>query len=140
VGIDVNNLRIKKAKKQYSKNFQHINPILNINDKLPFENNSFDIIFVSLCLHHIPPKQNILIVKEFNRILKKNGIIIGNEPIITKKHKLSNYLMNKFDRGLFITTEKKYREYYETNNFIFKTKKKFKIVFYNCIYYECSKK
>lgn len=133
-------MRIKKAKKKYSKNFQHVNPILDTKDKLPFENNSFDIIFVSFCLHHIPPKQNILIVKEFNRILKKNGIIIGQEPVITKKHKLSNYLMKKCDRGNFISTEEKYREYYETNNIIFKTKKKSNIYFYKIVNYECSKK
>lgn len=140
IGVDIDKSRIVSARKTYPKKFKYIDPITKSNDKLPFKNNSFDVIFVSLCLHHIPPEQNKLIVKEFNRILKNNGIIIGLEPNITKKHKISNLLMKTFDYGEYITSEDNYKKYYTINNFKFTTKKYFTIGWYNCIYYECLKK
>ena len=34
-------------------------------DKIPFENDSFDLVFISLCLHHIDSATCKLLLKEF---------------------------------------------------------------------------
>ena len=76
IGSEVDSSRVKSSGKKYPKyKFEKI-PIINSSkDKLPWEDNSFDMIFISLCLHHINTKSCKLIFKEFRRVLKSNGKI-----------------------------------------------------------------
>jgi len=43
-------------------------------EHLPFNNDSLDAIYMVACLHHFESQQNA--VKEFNRVLRANGLII----------------------------------------------------------------
>jgi len=49
--------------------------------KLPFENNSFDLITCFGVLHHIPNVS--MIVKEFYRVLKSGGYLLIREPVVS---------------------------------------------------------
>jgi ubiquinone/menaquinone biosynthesis C-methylase UbiE len=50
----------------------------DLNDKLPFKNNSFDIVSCIDSLEHV--KNVSLVFLEANRILKKNGVFIVTVP------------------------------------------------------------
>ena len=73
-------------------------------DDLPFENNSFDAVTVSLSLHHWEDKEKGIL--EINRVLKSGGSLIIGDPL------LQGWLANPFlgrlaqsiDRGSFAAT------------------------------------
>ncbi len=53
--------------------------ITNLNETLPFSDNSFDVIVMAEVLEHLPyPK---ITLPEIKRILKPDGIFIGNLPL-----------------------------------------------------------
>ena len=60
---------------------QHIDFIADLNNKLTFNNSSFNTIILSDVLEHI--KEPNLLWSEMNRILKINGKVIMNVPFST---------------------------------------------------------
>lgn len=50
---------------------------LNMIDRFPFENNSFNLVIADLCLHYFDDKTTIHIMEEIKRILKDNGILLS---------------------------------------------------------------
>jgi len=69
-GYDVTSIDIEKV---YDKCI-----IANVNEKLPFEDNSFDLIWTSELIEHLEnPKESI---KEFERVLKPKGEMILTTP------------------------------------------------------------
>ncbi len=46
---------------------------------IPFNNNLFDIVFISCVLHHVPIKYHYNLMKECYRVLKEEGIICAFE-------------------------------------------------------------
>ena len=80
IGVDISETMIKLAKKyQNSPNCKYI---VNSDKKLSvFDNNSFDLIYSSIVLQHVPEKELIKsYLSEFIRILKKNGILVFQLP------------------------------------------------------------
>ncbi len=74
-GVDKSNIAIEVAKKKSS------NSTFNISDvyKLPFEENSFDIVISSDVIEHVlKPK---IMLSEIKRVGKKNSFIIIGTPI-----------------------------------------------------------
>ncbi|MEM5782042.1 MAG: methyltransferase domain-containing protein [Candidatus Aenigmatarchaeota archaeon] len=69
--------------------------ILNLENKLPFSNNSFDCCFAAEILEHLENREQLL--NEIHRILKKGGYLILTTPN-------KDSLIAKFDRiiGRFI--------------------------------------
>lgn len=53
----------------------------SIDGKLPFSNNSFDLITCFGTLHHIPNVS--FVISELIRVLKKDGYLLLREPIIS---------------------------------------------------------
>ncbi len=43
---------------------------------LPFDNKSFDVVYSSLVIHHIPGRDKLKAFKEVNRVLKKDGFFL----------------------------------------------------------------
>lgn len=73
LGIDNNNKLLEKAKK----NFPQENFIEGDQLKIPLGENIADIIFNIRAFHHIPSKKlRIQALREMQRVLKKNGILI----------------------------------------------------------------
>lgn len=118
IGSEVDTSRVESSSKKYPKyKFKKI-PIINSSkDILPWEDNSFDMIFVSLCLHHINAKSCKLIFKEFRRVLKSKGKILGMEPVLIKGQHFSNILMNILDAGDYILPLNKYKAMYQSESF-----------------------
>ena len=51
--------------------------LLDISEKLPFENNSFDLIIADLSLHYFDAKTTEKILKEIKRILTPKGYLLA---------------------------------------------------------------
>ena len=71
-GIDLSTEMIKIARKMVPKGVFRIMDMR----KLKYPNESFDGLCVAYSLYHIPSKQTLDVLKNFNRVLKPNGIII----------------------------------------------------------------
>jgi len=75
MGVEVDESRVLSAKIKYpDSRFEKISFISTKEDKIPFQDNSFDIVFISLCLHHIDSKTCKLLFKEFSRVLNENSV------------------------------------------------------------------
>lgn len=73
VGLDISNGMLRKAKKRMR------NLVKADSQLLPFDDESFDVIFCRGLLHHLPNSE--LAVEEIKRVLKKDGELVVAEPI-----------------------------------------------------------
>lgn len=121
-GIDINSNRINYAKK-INKNYDFYSLKGN---SLPFNNNDFDFIFLMAVLHHIPTDLITIYLQEFRRILRPKGMIIIIEPCFFNNKPISNCLMNFFDKGKYICSEKQYLDLFIKQKFEIHGVKKFK--------------
>jgi ubiquinone/menaquinone biosynthesis C-methylase UbiE len=56
-------------------------------ERMPFEDDSFDVVFASQVFVHIQPKENaILAMKECRRVLKPGGILASREGVVMHFH------------------------------------------------------
>lgn len=62
-------------------NIKNIDFILCAAQNLPFEDNSFDIVFLFKSFHHIPIAFMTKALKEIKRVLKPNGLVYISEPL-----------------------------------------------------------
>lgn len=74
-GFDVDQEALRKAKKRY--------PFVKfskgkIGEPLPYENNSFDVVFMFHVLEHVSSEENA--IAEVHRVLKKGGILYLASP------------------------------------------------------------
>jgi SAM-dependent methyltransferase len=74
-GCDIDNNALKFAKKKYGIKTRQI----DLNLKLPFTDNSYDIIVMGEVLEHLPYWD--ITLSEVQRILRKNGYLIGSIPL-----------------------------------------------------------
>jgi len=72
---DIDKESLEFAKKTY---FVNTN-VVNLNEKLPFKNSSFDVIVMAEVLEHLP--YPTITLNEIYRVLKKGGEFIGNIPL-----------------------------------------------------------
>lgn len=95
IGIDCDSRRIDYAKRLYPDyNFDVL-----CGNQLPIDDNSIDYILIISVLHHIPPGLLKDYMKEFYRVIKKDGKIIINEPCFFEKSYFNNLFMSFFDKG-----------------------------------------
>ena len=117
VGVEVDTSRVSESKYTFPNHrFQEISYISSYDDRLPFPDESYDIVFISLCLHHIDSYTCKILFQEFRRLLKGGGMIVGIEPIITSNI-LSNIFMNLIDAGDFIISRNDYTKMYSSESF-----------------------
>jgi len=117
VGVEVDTTRVLESKYTFPNHrFQEISYISSYDDRLPFPDESFDIVFISLCLHHIDSYTCKILFQEFRRLLKRDGVIVGVEPIVTSDV-LSNIFMNLIDAGDFIISRNDYTKIYSSESF-----------------------
>ena len=74
-GIDVSEGMLNIAKEKARKNKLHITFKKCDVRALPFQNESFDIVMVSLCMHELPLTIRNQVLQEISRVLKNNGIL-----------------------------------------------------------------
>ncbi|WP_198263558.1 class I SAM-dependent methyltransferase [sulfur-oxidizing endosymbiont of Gigantopelta aegis] len=71
---------------QHEKNFQ-INDLPNVkfimsgSEKIPVDDNSFDVVFMFKSLHHVPLDKMDQAFAEVSRVLKPSGLVYISEPI-----------------------------------------------------------
>jgi len=65
-------------------------------DKLPYQDNHFDIITALMVLHHVKDVDKML--KEISRVLRKGGILIIREH---DSFTMLDYILNEIEHGLY---------------------------------------
>ncbi|MCI8384302.1 MAG: methyltransferase domain-containing protein, partial [Clostridia bacterium] len=51
---------------------------LDMRDKLPFQDNEFDLVFANLSIHYFSDEDTRKLMLEIKRILKEDGLFIGS--------------------------------------------------------------
>lgn len=102
-GVDPNTESLETA----SNNFPEISFMEMSAEKLEFSNNSFDVVSISMALHHLPDIKKSLF--EIQRVVKSDGWIIINELFTDnlspaqEGHKMYHHFRSKIDRLLGIS-------------------------------------
>jgi len=79
-GIDGDTSLIDVATDETRSRYPNLNFICADALHLPFDDNSFDLVFTRYCLHHLVSAQDGL--KEMKRVCKPGGIVFAQEPDI----------------------------------------------------------
>jgi len=81
--INKNNVTLadidENALEHAKKNYQVETMKLDLNQSLPFQDNSFDVVVMAEVLEHLPYPN--ITLNEIKRVLKTNGEFIGNLPL-----------------------------------------------------------
>lgn len=79
-GVDLSPYMIEIAKLQYDLNFVHANAA-----RLPFPDNSVDLITSFAMFHEMPKRYSICVLEECNRVLKPGGhLVLWDQKITTE--------------------------------------------------------
>jgi ubiquinone/menaquinone biosynthesis C-methylase UbiE len=107
VGFDISKIALNKAQKLL---FQKKDVQLIYGDarELPFADNSFDKILCSEMLEHVPEPQ--VVIKEFQRILNKDGIVVISVPNEKQIRKIMR-ILHKLGLGKRIHAARKNENY-----------------------------
>lgn len=73
ISSDISNIVLESVQ-EFNKNVVN----LDMREKLPFEDNKFDIVFASLSIHYFSDADTKSLMNEIKRILKKKGLFIGS--------------------------------------------------------------
>lgn len=97
-GIDIDAEALQTARAY----FPHIHFVEMGSEKLKFEDDTFDVVSISMALHHFPKVKKSL--KEIRRVVKPGGYIIISEPLsdnlnhAQEVHKLYHHFCSRIDR------------------------------------------
>jgi 2-polyprenyl-3-methyl-5-hydroxy-6-metoxy-1,4-benzoquinol methylase len=97
VGVDIDKNSLEFAYKKYKKNFVQIEK-----NKIPFKKNSFDLILLTLILHHIPESEIHILFGKLKELINNNGKIFILE--------ISPARFQNFFVKIILFLEKKYRQ------------------------------
>jgi len=89
IGIDISKQSIIASKKLAKLNQENINFIAGDVRKMPFSSKKFDIVLSSGVIEHFSDTENA--IEEHSRVLKKDGLFIGNVP-----YRFTIFVLNKF--------------------------------------------
>lgn len=102
VGVDINDYAINKAVKKYS-GVEFLKADI---EKLPFEKESFDLVYSVFVLEHVRQPEELL--KEAVRVLKKGGTLIIGAPNFGSPNRRSpnskEGKISKLIKGLFVSS------------------------------------
>lgn len=120
IGIDTNSEMLEEAKKKLGNlNVELIK--INPNEKLPFENDTFDYITICSVLFHLKNEAIATMLNDARKLLKKEGKIIILTP--TGKgntFKLSRYYFSIRNWGMYVwfNATKKRTKLWAKNNYL----------------------
>ncbi|MBU1156086.1 MAG: class I SAM-dependent methyltransferase [Proteobacteria bacterium] len=81
VGVDLSPKMIEQAQSLYPDGKFEVGSFFD----LPFDSGSFDIVIVSSAFHHVHDDLLIKALEEINRVLDEHGVLIGREPLQSKR-------------------------------------------------------
>lgn len=98
-GIDISDESIAVAKRRSVENETADKTHFSVSpgENTPFQDNFFDIIFISVSLHHLEVEKALY---EFKRILKPNGLLVAIEPFVFSAT-IQNIRTSKFVTKLY---------------------------------------
>ena len=70
---DISNIALEKVK-EFNNNVVNV----DMREKLPFEDNKFDVVFANLSIHYFSDSDTKRLMDEIKRILKNDGLFIGS--------------------------------------------------------------
>ncbi len=73
ISADISDIALKKVK-EFNDNIVNV----NMKEKLPFIDNSFDLVFANLSIHYFSDNDIKKLMNEIKRILKQDGLFIGS--------------------------------------------------------------
>lgn len=73
ISADISDIALNKVK-DFNENVVK----LDMRDKLPFQDNEFDLVFANLSIHYFSDEDTRKLMLEIKRILKKDGLFIGS--------------------------------------------------------------
>jgi ubiquinone/menaquinone biosynthesis C-methylase UbiE len=134
LGIEPDSHRVEFAKRLYpSHHFEKFDM-----KQIPVDKGQMDYILIISVLHHINSDHIRDYMREFRRVLKPDGKIIGIEPYFFEKTPISNLFMQLYDNGNYIRHEQEYIELFNAH-FKWNVIKKFKKCFlYNEMFFSAS--
>jgi len=83
--------------------------------KLPYQDDSFDIIYMIAVINEIPDQDKAL--KEFHRVLKSDGVLVFSELIMDPDYPLAKTLIRRAKNANFKLSEKLGNFFYYTLKF-----------------------
>lgn len=90
-------------------------------EKIPYENETFDIVFIHAVLHHLPCESYLKACDEIDRVLKPWGFVFIIEPgrdCMVRFIEYASGVLGRFFRIFKVFNELLYIERYEQYNFI----------------------
>ena len=117
-GYEVTSTDISETALREVKKFNKNTKIVDMTERLPFESETFDLVFASLSIHYFDDKTTKQLVSEIKRVLKNDGIFIGSvngkealEVIKETAVKLEdNFYLNK-DRYIRLFDKEEIKKY-----------------------------
>ena len=73
ISADISDIALKKVF-EFNKHIKKVDMM----EKLPFTDNSLDLVFANLSIHYFSNENTQKLIKEIKRILKKGGLFIGS--------------------------------------------------------------
>ena len=102
ISSDISNIALEKVK-EFNENVVNV----DMRNKLPFEDNKFDIVFANLSIHYFSNDDTKKLMDEIKRILKNDGLFIGSVNGIQGLEKIKDS-----------ATELDYHYYYNNDKYI----------------------
>ena len=73
ISSDISKIALEKVK-EFNSNVVNV----DLREKLPFDDNKFDVVFANLSIHYFSDSDTKELMNEIKRILKKDGLFIGS--------------------------------------------------------------
>ncbi len=118
VSSDISKIALEKVK-EFNSNIISV----DMREKLPFEENKFDVVFANLSIHYFSDSDTRNLMNEIKRILKKEGLFIGSVNGIQGLEKIKAtareldyhyyYYKNKYIRLFDVDDVKKYLKIFD---------------------------
>lgn len=124
VGLDQSPTALEKAKQNISKNnlSQKLKTIQGNALKLPFEDNTFDIVINEAMLTMLNESAKLKAIKEYYRVLKPNGVLLTHDVClflddVSKKEKLIDELSRTINTHVGPMNAADWKKLFETSGF-----------------------